>query len=170
MARVSLESLDLLTHGNISACKNEMKQIFCHDKFPKCLDIRKLVSWENSTYKCQSLVKKCPKEVQEIFRNLRLCDNLSNGRRVLDKCKIFLFSYNAHVFVNSFIINLPMNLGIKAMATGPLRASLRVLPDFGEYSYIQSTIESYIFTANLRRFVYWRSVYCLLVVTIVRPK
>ena len=65
----------------------------------------------------------------------------------------FLFSYNAYVFVNSFI-NLPMNLGIKAMATGPLQASLQVLPGFGEYSYIQSTIESYIFTANLRRFAY----------------
>lgn len=126
MARVSLESLDLLTHGNISACKNELKQIFCRDKFPKCLDIRKLVSWENSAYKCQLLVKRCPKEVQEIFHNLKLCDNLSTGRRVLDQCKVSMFSYNTYVFVNCFIINLSVNSGIRirAMTARSLRASL----------------------------------------------
>lgn len=91
MAEAAVDTLNILTKGATTSCENQLKEIFCAEKFPVCHEFKETMTWHNRS-KCTDLLSKCSQKARDVFDKIKLCDKLSRGDDVqLTECKIIFF-------------------------------------------------------------------------------
>ncbi|XP_057315768.1 uncharacterized protein LOC130656843 [Hydractinia symbiolongicarpus] len=118
MAEAAVDTLNILTKGATTTCENQLKEIFCAEKFPVCHEFKETMTWHNRS-KCTELLSKCPQKARDVFDKIKLCDKLSRGDDVqLTECipylrpdkddlcqpkKVSPWLYHAAVEINSLL-------------------------------------------------------------------
>ena len=86
LAEAALDFLTIQTKGKVGSCKQDLKNILCRDRFPRCKGTR--VIWGNIREDCSKAIASCPAGVQELLRNMDLCRKLGEGDFPIDKCEL----------------------------------------------------------------------------------
>lgn len=89
LAQTAVDTLSILTKGKTTSCEEQLKKIYCLQKFPSCDDYKEEMKWEkNTTERCFELIDECPEDAKETMKRMQVCEKLSKGQFKIEECKL----------------------------------------------------------------------------------
>eukprot|EP00794_Sanderia_malayensis_P015170 gene15170-16729_t len=84
LVETAMDTLVIETKGSALSCKNDLKKLFCQDRFPRCAHAQ--LDWDSGSAKCSKVLEKCPEDVRDKMMQFEFCKKLNNGKKDINKC------------------------------------------------------------------------------------